>query len=336
MTGIIIGEGITINSGISITPEYDIPFNISAPVISGNASVNSNLVSTTGNWSTISAPSYTYQWQANSSNIVGATANTYTLTTNELGDNILCIVTATNIYGNTSVPSNTLGPVLANVPLAPTSVSATSSNGNAFVSFTAPINNGGSPIISYTVSANTGGITATGASSPITVTGLTVGNKYTFTVTATNSIGTGPASTASAAIPIIPPLGTSFRGGYYVGGNATVYTVVVDTSYEGTALSGIDAQNYYFGDTINGYTDWDAGTLVEHDRAFNAQSELTVAGQEFDSTIYWTGQDVLPLSTDKLYWKNYSSGAVGNAFKYTFAPYNGPSYPVRGFRRGTW
>lgn len=336
MTGIIIGEGIEINSGISIIPEYDIPFNVSAPVISGNASVNSNLVSTTGNWSTIYGANYTYQWQANTANISGATANTYTLTTNELGDNILCIVTATNAYGSASASSNTLGPVLANVPFAPTSVTAVSSNGNAIVSFTAPTNNGGSPIISYTVSANTGGITATGASSPVTVTGLTSGNRYTFTVRATNSVGTGVASSASAAIPIEPPLGASFRGGYYVGGNATIYNVVVDIANSGPPQSGANAINYYFGDTINGYSDWDAGRLDEHTRAYNAQSALTVVGQQFASTTYWTGVQKVPLTDYQMYWKNYLNGSTGLANLYTNSPYNGPSYPVRGFRRGTW
>ncbi|NBS16859.1 MAG: hypothetical protein EBS79_08135, partial [Gammaproteobacteria bacterium] len=48
--------------------------------------------------------------------------------------------------------------------------------------------------------------TGTGASSPITVTGLTNGTAYTFTVTATNTSGTGGSSSASNSVtPAAPP-----------------------------------------------------------------------------------------------------------------------------------
>ena len=65
--------------------------------------------------------------------------------------------------------------------------------------------NGGSPITSYTVTSSPGGKTATGASSPITVTGLTNGTAYTFTVTATNALGTGPASSPSNSVTPVGP-----------------------------------------------------------------------------------------------------------------------------------
>ncbi len=53
-------------------------------------------------------------------------------------------------------------------PDAPTSVSATAGSAVATVSFTAPTN---VPVTSYTVTSSPGNITATGSSSPITVTG---------------------------------------------------------------------------------------------------------------------------------------------------------------------
>jgi len=86
------------------------------------------------------------------------------------------------------------------VPSAPLSVSASPGPTQAVVSFNAPANLGGSPITSYTVTASPGGQAASGSASPITVTGLTNGTAYTFTVVATNAMGSGPASLPSAAV----------------------------------------------------------------------------------------------------------------------------------------
>lgn len=86
-------------------------------------------------------------------------------------------------------------------PGAPTIGTATAGTGNAFVTFTAPTDAGVPAIItSYTATSNPGGITGSASASPITVTGLTNGQAYTFTVTATNATGTGPASAASNSV----------------------------------------------------------------------------------------------------------------------------------------
>ncbi len=92
--------------------------------------------------------------------------------------------------------------VNAVVPGAPMIGSATAGNAEATVSFTPPGANGGAAITSYTVTSNPGNLTGVGAASPIVVSGLTNGQAYTFTVTATNSAGTGPSSAPSD--PVTP------------------------------------------------------------------------------------------------------------------------------------
>ena len=85
-------------------------------------------------------------------------------------------------------------------PAAPTIGVATAGNGQVSVTFNVPGNDGGSAITGYTVTSSPGGFTGTGASSPIVVAGLSNGTAYTFTVTATNAIGSSVASAASNAV----------------------------------------------------------------------------------------------------------------------------------------
>lgn len=89
----------------------------------------------------------------------------------------------------------------AAAPSAPTDVVAVGGDREAVVSFAPPLNS--SPEIkNYTVTASPGGRTERGKSSPLTVTKLTNGTSYTFTVTATNADGTSVASAPSA--PVVP------------------------------------------------------------------------------------------------------------------------------------
>jgi hypothetical protein len=135
--------------------------------------------------------------------------------TNTIVVNLTGITDTAGNIGTGTASSANYKIITLTVPGAPTIGTATAGNGQVAVSFTPPASDGGAAITSYTVTANLGGITATGTASPIIVTGLTNGTAYTFTVTATNSVGTGAASIASNSVT---PQASSSGGG---GGNST-------------------------------------------------------------------------------------------------------------------
>ena len=102
------------------------------------------------------------------------------------------------------------------IPDAPIIGTASAGNTQATVSFTAPSSNGGSAITSYTATSSPGDFTGTisqSGSGSIIVTGLTSGTAYTFTVTATNAIGTSLASAVSNSVVTPQPQVGDFYGG---------------------------------------------------------------------------------------------------------------------------
>ena len=132
-------------------------------------------------------------------------------------------VTATNAAGSSQSSASSVPLIPVGPPGAPTITGAIPGNGSASVSFLPPASDGGSPITSYTVTSSPGGVSASGAGSPIVVNGLTDGVAYTFSLTATNSLGTGSSSASSASvIPAGPPGAPTITGVTLGAGSASV------------------------------------------------------------------------------------------------------------------
>jgi len=151
-------------------------------------------------------------------------AGSGTITVNGLSatTNYTFTVYATNAAGNgsSSSASNSIT-TPSSTPGTPTIGTARGSGSTtATVSFTAPASNGGATITSYTAVSSPGGITGTlsqAGSGTITVSGLSAGTSYTFTVYATNSFGNSANSSASNSTTTFPNLGASYGGGYFAG-----------------------------------------------------------------------------------------------------------------------
>lgn len=115
------------------------------------------------------------------------------------------------------------------VPNAPTIGTATAGVASASVTFTAPSDVGGGAITGYSVVSTPSGIIGTGASSPITVSGLSNGTAYTFKVFATNAYGPSPLSAASnSATPAALAIGDAYQGGFYAGQISTAGNSIAD------------------------------------------------------------------------------------------------------------
>ena len=120
------------------------------------------------------------------------------------GTSYLVEVRAESAVGAGSVSSPVNGTPQA-VPGAPTISSLAVGNGSLSVAFT-PGFNGGGAISSYQYRLNGGGwVTATGTTSPISITGLAAGTSYAVELLAVNAAGSGAASApATATTPGAP------------------------------------------------------------------------------------------------------------------------------------
>jgi hypothetical protein len=191
---------------------------------------------------------------------------------------------------------------------APTIGTATAGALSASVAFTAPTYTG-SGITGYTATSSPGGITGTGSSSPVTVSGLTAGTAYTFTVTATTAAGQGPASAASNSVTPFAPsyIEEAFSTYLYTGTSANLtITNNIDLSTKGGLVwikertAGLNLGHFLF-DSARGLSNRISTNNV------NSQTDNPTAVNAFNANGFSMGSSALT---------NYSSTTYAS---WTFA-----------------
>jgi Big-like domain-containing protein len=185
------------------------------PAISGTPVQQGNTLSvSTGTWNN-DPTGFAYLWEdcnssgTNCSPIAGATSSTYTLQSSDVGHKVLSQVTASNAGGQNSASSAAVGPVL---PAAPTIGTAPGITGTAQQGQSLTVSNGtwGNNPTKFAYawqdcdsSGNNCSSIATG-SNTYTLQGTDVHRFVSVTVTASNSGGSTPVTTASVG-PVLPP-----------------------------------------------------------------------------------------------------------------------------------
>ncbi|MEN9956545.1 MAG: hypothetical protein RIR46_153, partial [Actinomycetota bacterium] len=135
-------------------------------------------------------------------------------------------------FSNVSVAATPLG-----LPDEPGIAELRYASGSITVSWSEPILDGGTPVVTYVVTAQPGGKTCATNQLECTVSGLTNGTEYTFTVKARNKIGLGAASEPSDPIApwAAPNAPTAIKAAADEGAAIVSWTAPTNTDFDTTS-----------------------------------------------------------------------------------------------------
>lgn len=231
-------------------------------LVNGDAQVQVNWVAPASNGCAISA--YKIEYSTNGGSIwlqatSTASGTSFTVTGLTNGTAHQFRVSATNCMGFGAVSAASTAVTPNPVPSQPTGLTVVGNgSGSVSLSWTAPASNGGSAISDYRIEYSTDGgatwvVYTDGVSSATTatVTGLTVGQNYSFRVSAVN--GVGPSSSSQSTVPLaaatVPSVVVSAPIASVVPGTTTI--IWTPPSDGGSALTSAELQY-----STNGGTTW--------------------------------------------------------------------------------
>jgi hypothetical protein len=193
----------TASSSVGVTPATapSAPTITSATALTGGSLGQVSIAFTAGANGGSALSNYEYNLNGGAWTARSPTATTSPLTLSSgLTKGVNAVIGLRAVNGVGVGPADTVSVVPLGVPDAPTDASAVAASTQATVSWTPPDNTGGAKIIDYTVTSSPGNRTCTTSSTGCSVTGLTNGTAYTFTVKARNTYGNSIASTASGSV----------------------------------------------------------------------------------------------------------------------------------------
>lgn len=176
----VTGEEIVAITGVGAQPDSVVIANIGDPAYFGRAVADAN-----GDFTIVGTIDPSLAPGANTLYIDGTAA----------GGGALALSTPITVVARAQPVTTPPG-----APSAPSELTATRGNTTATLTWNPPTSNGGSAITGYIITPSSGPAFSVGDVTNDTVTGLTDGTNYTFTVAAINVVGTGPSSIASASL----------------------------------------------------------------------------------------------------------------------------------------